>query len=65
MITPPRPDEWMIPIEEEDEELEAIWAQVQVDFDLQNKMLEVIQSAGKWKLITPNQIIQHEMVEAA
>ena len=23
MITPPRPDEWMIPIEEEDEELEA------------------------------------------
>ena len=47
----------MIPTEEEDEDLEAIWAQVQVDFDLQNKMLEVIQSAGKWKLITPNQII--------
>jgi hypothetical protein len=63
MITPPRPDEWMVPIEEEDEELEAIWAQVQVDFDLQNKMLEVIQSAGKWKLITPNQIIHHEMIE--
>ena len=63
MITPPRPDEWMVPIEEEDEELEAIWAQVQVDFNLQNKMLEVIQSTGKWKLITPNQVIHHEMVE--
>ena len=53
----------MVPIEEEDEETEAIWAQVQVDFDLQNKMLEVIQSAGKWKLITPSQIIDHEMIE--
>ena len=63
MITPPRPDEWMKPIEDEDEELEAIWAQVQVDFDLQKKMLEVIQALGEWKLITPSQSITNEMVE--
>ena len=57
MITPPRPDEWMIPIEDEDEELEAIWAQVQVNFELQNEMLDVIQSVESWKLITPTQAI--------
>ena len=62
MISPPRSDEWMTQIEDEEEGLEAIWAQAQVDFDLQNKMLEVIQSVSSWKLITPTQIFTNEMI---
>ena len=62
MITPPRPDEWMIPIEDADEDLEAIWAQVQSNFELQNKMLEVLQSVEDWSLITPSQSISGNMI---
>lgn len=62
MITPPRPDEWMSPIDDADEDLEAIWAQVQSNFELQNKMLEVLQSVQSWSLITPSQSITEEMV---
>lgn len=64
MITPPRIDDWMAPIEDEDDELEAIWSQVQVDLDLQNKMLEVIQSVDSWKLITPTQSISNEGLQS-
>ena len=42
-------------IDDEEEDLQAIWSQVQVNFDLQNKMLEVIRSVGSWRLITPTQ----------
>ena len=41
---PPRRDDWMKTIDDEEEDLQAIWSQVQVNFDLQNKMLEVIRS---------------------
>ena len=49
-------------IEEEDVELKQFGRRFGWILSV-NKMLEVIQSAGKWKLITPNQIIRHEMVE--
>lgn len=55
MITPPRRDDWMKTIDDEEEDLQAIWSQVQVNFDLQNKMLEVIRSVESWRLITPTQ----------
>jgi tetratricopeptide (TPR) repeat protein len=54
MITPPRPENWMNPIEDEDETLEAIWDQVQGNTNLQNQMVEVLQSVEDWKIYKPN-----------
>ena len=62
MITPPRNDDWMKTIDEEEEDLQAIWSQVQVNFDLQNKMLEVIRSVESWRLITPTQIFTSDQL---
>ena len=65
MITPPRPDEWMEPIEDADEDLEAIWAQVQSNLELQNKMLEVLQSVEQWSFITPNKQISQDEIHSS
>jgi glycosyltransferase involved in cell wall biosynthesis len=64
MITPPRKDDWMRTIDEEEEDLQAIWSQVQVNFDLQNKMMQVIRSVGSWRLITPKQIFDSKTLHS-
>ena len=50
-------------IDEEDEDLQAIWSQVQVNFDLAEQNVGSDSLSRNWRLITPTQIFQHQMVE--
>lgn len=50
MVLLPRRDKWLSPIIQESKDLKTIWDFVNVDFDLQNKMIEVINTIDGWQI---------------